>query len=93
MFRILGSGTDLPARTTRPRIARTPVAELGRQQALPAPVLRASAERRREHINATRAVPRPAIDRALTRREVPLREKTLWRMLYETPPAPARSWR
>ena len=51
---------------------------------LPAPVLPASAERRREHLNATRAVPRPAIDRALTRRDIPLREKTLWRMLYET---------
>jgi integrase len=48
------------------------------------PVLPASAERRREHLNATRAVPRPAIDRALSRRDVPLREKTLWRMLYET---------
>ena len=34
---------------------------------LPAPVLPASAERRREHLNATRAVPRPAIDRALSR--------------------------
>ena len=44
---------------------------------LPAPVLPASAERRREHINATRAIPRPAIDRALTRRDLPLREKTL----------------
>jgi integrase len=51
---------------------------------LPAPVLPASAERRREHINATRAIPRPAIDRALSRRDVPLQEKTLWRMLYET---------
>jgi hypothetical protein len=51
---------------------------------LPGPVLPASAERRREHINATRAVPRPAIERALSRRDVPLREKTLWRMLYET---------
>ena len=51
---------------------------------LPAPVLPASAERRREHLNATRAVPRPAIDRALSRRDVPLREKTLWRMLHET---------
>jgi len=51
---------------------------------LAAPVLPASAERRREHLNATRAVPRPAIDRALSRRDVPLREKTLWRMLYET---------
>jgi len=38
----------------------------------------ASAERPREHLNATRAVPRPAIDRALTRRDVPLREETLW---------------
>jgi hypothetical protein len=51
---------------------------------LAAPVLPASAERRREHLNATRAVPRPAIDRALSRRDVPLREKTLWRMLDET---------
>ena len=51
---------------------------------MPGPVLPASAERRREHLNATRAIPRPAIDRALTRRDVPLREKTLWRMLYET---------
>src|SRR5437763_2174756 len=51
---------------------------------LPAPVLPASAERRREHLNATRAVPRPAIDRALSRRDLPLREKTLWRMFYET---------
>ena len=51
---------------------------------LPAPVRPASAGRRREHLNATRAVPRPATDRALTRRDVPLREKTLWRMLYET---------
>jgi integrase len=51
---------------------------------LPAPVLPASAERRREHLNATRAVPRPAIERALSRRDVPLREKTLWRMLYKT---------
>ena len=44
---------------------------------LAAPVLPARAERRREHINATRAIPRPAIDRALTRRDLPLREKTL----------------
>src|SRR6185437_1206818 len=57
------------------------------QIAEPAPrpgVMPASAERRREHLNATRAVPRPAIDRALSRRDVPLREKTLWRILYET---------
>ena len=46
--------------------------------------LPASAERRREHINDTRAVPRPAIDRAPSGRDIPLREKTLWRLLYET---------
>jgi integrase len=51
---------------------------------LPAPVLPARTERRREHLDATRAGPRPATGRALTRRDVPLRDKTLWRMLYET---------
>jgi integrase len=60
------------------------LAVLVRRQPAARPVLPASAERRREHLNATRAVPRPAIDRALSRRDVPLREKTLWRMLYET---------
>ena len=60
------------------------LAVLVRRRRLPAPVLPASAERRREHHDATRAVPRPAIDRALSRRDGPLREKTLWRMLYET---------
>jgi integrase len=51
---------------------------------LSAPVLPASVERRREPTNATRALPRAAIERVLSRRDVPLREKTLWRMLYET---------
>lgn len=32
-----------------------------------------------------------AIDRLIARREVHLREKTLWRMLYETVAAPRRS--
>lgn len=50
------------------------------------PVLRLaeSLERRPEHIDETRALSRTAIDRQLSRRDVPLREKTLWRMLYET---------
>ena len=51
---------------------------------LPAPALPASAQRRRETTNATRALSRSAIERAISRRDVPLREKTLWRMLYET---------
>jgi integrase len=49
-----------------------------------APVVPAAAERRREHNDKTKAVPRSRIDRLCRRRDVPLREKTLWRMLYET---------
>ena len=75
-------GQCAPATWNRNRGAAAAV--LVRRQRLPAPVVSASAERRREHLNATRAVPRPAIDRALTRRDVPLREKTQGRMLYET---------
>jgi integrase len=48
------------------------------------PPLGDDAERRREHADATKALPNAAIERALSRRDVPLREKTLWRMLYET---------
>lgn len=50
----------------------------------PAPVLPAGIERRPEQRDETRAVDRAAVERLLTRRDVPLREKTLWRMLYET---------
>jgi hypothetical protein len=49
-----------------------------------APALPPAAERRADHADETKALPRPAIERLLTRRDVPLREKTLWRMLYET---------
>ena len=50
----------------------------------PVPQLPADAERRKEHADATRALPRARVDRLLSRRDIPLREKTLWRMLYET---------
>jgi integrase len=50
----------------------------------PAPQLPGDAERRKEHADATRALPRARIERLLSRRDIPLREKTLWRMLYET---------
>ena len=50
----------------------------------PAPSVPADCERRREHPGQARAVPKAAIERLLTRRDIPLREKTLWRMLYET---------
>jgi integrase len=49
-----------------------------------APTLPPAAERRPDHADETKALTRPAIERVLTRRDVPLREKTLWRMLYET---------
>lgn len=49
-----------------------------------APALPGSAERQRENNDDTRAVPRSRIDRLSRRRDVPLREKTLWRMLYES---------
>jgi integrase len=49
-----------------------------------APQLPPDAERRRESNDATRALPRARVERLLARRDVPLREKTLWRMLYET---------
>ena len=50
----------------------------------PAPQLPGDAERRTEHSDTTRALPRARIERLLSRRDIPLREKTLWRMLYET---------
>jgi integrase len=49
-----------------------------------APQLPGDAERRKENSDATRALPRDRVERLLSRRDIPLREKTLWRMLYET---------
>jgi len=50
----------------------------------PAPQLPPDAERRKENSDRTRALPSAGIERLLSRRDIPLREKTLWRMLYET---------
>lgn len=49
-----------------------------------APQLPPSAERQRENNDDTKAVSRSRIDRLCRHRDVPLREKTLWRMLYES---------
>ncbi|MEU4234419.1 tyrosine-type recombinase/integrase [Nonomuraea sp. NPDC026600] len=49
-----------------------------------APSVPGEAERSREHPDETRAVPKTTLHRLLSRRDIPLREKTLWRMLYET---------
>jgi len=40
--------------------------------------------RRREHHDNTRSLPIASLERLWQRREIPLRERTLWRMLYET---------
>ncbi|MGV9776433.1 tyrosine-type recombinase/integrase [Streptosporangium sp. NPDC003464] len=49
-----------------------------------APSVPAEAERRKESADESRAVAKTTIHRLLPRRDIPLREKTLWRMLYET---------
>lgn len=49
-----------------------------------APSVPADAERRRENVDHTKAVSRMRIERLLSRRDLPLRDKTLYRMLYET---------
>jgi integrase len=41
-------------------------------------------DRRREPADRTRALPRAALERLWARRDVPLGDKTLWRLLYET---------
>jgi site-specific recombinase XerD len=41
-------------------------------------------ERRRERVDRTRALTRRQPERLFARRDLPLRERTLWRLLYET---------
>jgi integrase len=49
-----------------------------------APALPGDNGRRKESSDRTRALPRARIERLLSRRDIPLRQKTLWRMPYET---------
>ncbi|MFI7445815.1 hypothetical protein [Nonomuraea indica] len=58
-----------------------------------APSVPGDVERSRETPDETKAVAKTTIRWLLSRRDVPLREKTLWRMLYETAAAPQRSSR
>ncbi|MGW4472490.1 hypothetical protein ACWENQ_22715 [Nonomuraea sp. NPDC004354] len=51
-----------------------------------APSVPAEAERHKESADETRAVAKTTIHRLLSRRDIPLRERALWRMLYETAP-------
>lgn len=77
-------GAAMPATWNRNRAAVTAFLTWCAKNSIAAPALSASAERRREHVDETRALTRAEIERLLTRRDVPLREKALWRMLYET---------
>jgi hypothetical protein len=55
----------------------------------PAPTLPSDCERRAEHADLLKR----AIDRQLSRRDIPLRERTLWRCSMRPPPVAARSLR
>lgn len=44
----------------------------------------AALERRRVHVDHDRALSRETIERLVSRRDVPVRDRCLWRMLYET---------
>src|SRR5215218_9079171 len=48
------------------------------------PGLAVELDRRREPADRTRALPKAALERLFSRRDVALRDKTLWRLLYET---------
>ena len=81
--RLWGGGA--PATWNRNRAAVGVLADLVRQpgNAGPHPQSPPTANGAR-NTPATRALPNAAIERLLSRRDIPLREKTLWRMLYET---------
>lgn len=77
-------GERSPATWNRNRAAVAAWLNWCRRARLACPALPATTERRREPADATRAISRTTLERALSRRELPLREKTLWRMLFET---------
>jgi len=85
-------GRCAPATWNRNRGAVTAWLSWCAASRMPAPVLPTSAERRREHLNATRALPRPAIDRALTRRDLRCGRRPYGGCSTRPPPAPARCW-
>lgn len=77
-------GASAPATWNRNRAAVSSWLTWCAKNRWAAPELPPVLERRPEHADHTTALPRVAIQRQFSRRDVPLREKTLWRMLYET---------
>jgi integrase len=53
-------------------------------RAWPAPAGALALRRRHEAVDRTRALPQPALERLLSRSGVNVRERCLWRLLYET---------
>ncbi len=77
-------GQRAPATWNRNRAAVAAWLTWCQRARLTAPSLPASTERRREPADHTRALNQVTLERAISGRDVPLREKTLWRMLFET---------
>jgi len=77
-------GKAAPATWNRNRAALSSFLAWCAKNRYPAPGLPPSLERRTEHPDETRALAKGVIERQLSRRDIPLREKTLWRMVYET---------
>ncbi|MEV0590407.1 tyrosine-type recombinase/integrase [Nonomuraea cavernae] len=78
-------GTSAPATWNRNRAAVTSwLIWCQTKKHWAAPSVPADAERRKETADETRAVTKTTIHRLLSRRDIPLRERALWRMLYET---------
>ena len=76
-------GERSPATWNRNRAAIAAWLTWCQRARLACPTLPPAIERRREPVDVTRALSRTAVERALSRRDVPAREKTLWRMLFE----------
>jgi integrase len=77
-------GTAAPATWNQRRAAVSSWLAWCTKNSYAAPALPPGVERRREHGDETKALTRAEVERLLTGRDIPLREKTLWRMLYET---------
>ena len=73
-----------PATWNQRRAAVSSWVEWGVREGYPMPALPASNRRRKEVVDTTRAVDRIALERIFQRRDLPLRERLLWVMLYET---------
>lgn len=77
-------GDAAPSTWNQRRAAVRSWVEWGVRYGYPMPSLPPSNRRRKVNTDDTRAVDRVAIERLFQRRDLPIRERTLWMMLYET---------